>query len=408
LIYSQDQSLYEQFTGKDNCRVLVHEATGDEVLLIFFSDVAITDRRGYTSPSTDVEHIEKSFKFHSTKHTVKPTTFSVENLLNKSDMVVFVGCRGTTLIDTFVESNVLNNSHCGVRCMSDYEEKVMNLEEGDDEEKLFRCALVVDPGSIDVAIEIIKLKPEKIASVVCDTVGLVTREVITLMSLCHSKNIMCVRKLHRYGTFNLGVVDRAEQATDCPDSGNGVITMTNDTVVGEWSYVIFVDPRMVQLSKLVIGLEMAIEVWTITIVHDARDDLVVNHYQYKFYPILQTEGFIRLCQMTTGYTIHTVLTVITPFPSVAAMLFDSGIFATCDTAVALEYNVKVTTLFNKAVKAARMKHVERVVQAKGDAYNHVVGIEKRTRAINNELIDTVNKKKHTKHLCAIFNELKMN
>lgn len=407
LIYSQDPAFYEEFVDRDNCSVVVHEETGDQVLLIFFSDIAIVDRPGYASPSTDVEHVEKSFKFHSTKHTVNPVTFSVENLLNKSDMVVFVGFQDKAVIDTFNQFNELNNSSCEVSYTEDYEERVLKLEEEDDDEKLFRCALVVDTASIDVAIEIIKLKPEKIASVVCDTLGLVTREALTLLSLCHSKNILCVRKLHRHGWFNLGVTDKNEQATECPDSGNGIITMTNDTVLGEWSYIVFVDPRMAQIAKLAIGLEMAAEVWTITIVHDARDDLVAEHHDYKFYPIFQTEGFFRLCQMTKKHTIHTVLNVITPFPAVGAMLFDSGIFVTCDVPVALEYNKKVTDIFTKAVKAARTANVERVVKAKSDFYNHVTGVEKCIRAVNNELVDTVNKKKHGEHLHAIFKELKI-
>lgn len=391
LVYSTRDGEYTK-AGTASSKILTHEETGKQVLCNFYEDVVVIDRPPYPSPVTDVEHIEKAFSFHSTKHTVNPLAFSVDNLINKSDMVVFVGDTDHRVKQTFEKFNSLNNDHCVIRYTDDYEKHVLSLEVEDDEEKTFRCVLVVDNTDFtDVAIEIIEMKHEKIAAVVFDSAGYDDDGTLELLSLCRAKNILCVRKIQRHGWFNLGVIDVSEQTSECHYSGNGVITMTDDTVVPEYSYVVYIDPRMSQIAKLVIGLEMAAEVWAITLVHDARDDLVANHYDYKFFPVFQTEGFFRLCQMNKKHTIHSVLTVVTPFPAIAAMLFDSGIFVTCDVDVALEYNEKINALFNKEIKKQRLKHVEKVVGDKANTYKYVTDIERKIVSVNNEILSTVAK-----------------
>jgi len=403
LVYNTEGYTQHKHTGD----VVLHQETGEKVLCVYCTDKVVIDRPPYRSPSTDVTHIERTFKFHSTKHTVNPLAFSVDNLVNKSDMIVFVGDNDHGVIRTFEQFNELNNDFNIVTTADDYKKHVLALEEDDDEEKTFRCVLVVDPCFIDVALDIIKLKPEKIAAVVCDTYGMYNVSALTLLSVCHSKSIVCVRKLQRNGCFNLGVVDKREQTTESQTSGNGVITMTDDTVVSEYSYVVFIDARMAQIAKIVICLEMAVGIWTITLVHDARDDLVAGHYDYKFFPIFQTEGFFRICQMNKKRALHSIINVLTPFPAIGSMLFDSGIFVTCDKEVAIEYNKKVNAVYYKAVLKEKIKRIEVVVANKAAAYNHVVEIERKVRAVNDELITTVNKKKHTTQLHEIFKQLKI-
>lgn len=382
IFHKDGESEYKKIAGESNFE---RAQIKDGFLCFYENDVVILDRKSFPNPSTDVSHIKQNFEFHSNKHTANPLTFCPENLFNKSDMVTFVGDCPQSIIDTFEKFNELNNDYCIVKSLDEYKEKVLDLEEGDDEEKLFRCALVVDIFSVNLAIDIIREKPEKIGIVVCDTMAVQDKEARNILSLCHSKGIMCVRKAQRHGLFNFGVISKDQQCRDSFHTGNGVITMTNDTVVKEYLYVIFIDPRMAQIARAVLALEMSSEIWCITMIQDAYDHVVSSHHDYKFFPIIQTEGINRIAQMTKKHSIHTAIAVITPFPNVAITLFENGIFSAYDRECLLEYVDNVNRVFDEHVKDVQKKNVSRVVSLKAEAYNSVTEIEKKAKKINAEI-----------------------
>lgn len=357
----------------------------DVFLCLYKNEVEIFDRKPFPNPSTDVSHIKHNFEFHSKKHTVNPVTFCPENLFNKNDMVVFVGNCHESIVKTFEKFNEIKNDYCFAKSLNEYEEKVLDLEEYDDEEKLFRCALVVDLYAVDLAIDIINKKPEKIGIVVCDTIEVRDKEARNILSLCYSKGITCVRKAQRHGFFNFGVISKEQQCMDSFHTGNGVITMTNDTVVKEYQYVIFIDPRMAQITRMVLALEMSSEIWCITIIQDAYAHVVSSHHDYKFFPMIQTEGINRITQMSKKRAIHTPMAVLTSFPNVANTLFENGIFSTYDQECLLEYVDNINRMFDEHVKDVQKKNVSRIVSIKAEVYKTVTDIEKKIKKINAEI-----------------------
>jgi hypothetical protein len=378
---------YDKFSASR--KTIMRTPKGNVFLCTYEDEPVLLDRPMYPNPSSDVSHVEERYEFHSHKHTANPMTFSPDNLINKSDMVVFVGEPNDDVFITFEGHNALGNDFCVVDSLEGYSEKVLSVEEDDEDEKLFRCVLIVHPGSVDLARVIIQERPEKIGCVVCDTFELSGRDALLILSTCHSKGITCIRKAHRYGWFNFGVVKKEEQSRETFHSGNGVITMTNDVVVGAHLYVIYIDPRMAQITRFVMVMEMASEVWCITLIHDVYDHLVAKHHDYKFFPIFQTQGIHRISEMTCKNSIHTVIATLTPFPQIASTLFMSGIFATCDRSVLTEYVHKVNDIFDKRVKYQQREKISRVVALKLDAYTTITNMERNIKRINTEILPAV-------------------
>lgn len=389
VIYHKDgPAEYEKIIASE--KIVVSTPRGHEYLCLYENNVVLLDRTAYPSPNTDVSHLVKNYEFHSNKHTANPMTFSPDNLINKSDMVVFVGGVTAEYLSTFEQHNELGNDHCIVHSLDEYKEKVLALEDDDDEEKLFRCVLVVNTFSVELALEVINERPEKIGCVVCETLCVGDKDARMILSTCHAKGIACVRKAQRHGLFNFGVVDH--QCRDSFHTGNGVVTMTNNTVIDEYLYVIYIDPRMAQIARTVLALEMAVEVWCITLVHDAYDHVVTEHHDYKFFPVFQTEGFHRIAQMTHKHSMHTVIATLSPFPQIASLLFGNGIFATCEKECLVEYVDKVNGVFDNHVKELRKQNVSRIVDLKAQAYNTVSNIEKKAKQINSEIGPAVDRR----------------
>lgn len=415
VIYCHDATEYAQYDGS-----MVKGDKG-EYLCRYIKTNQPSQRVEYPCISTDVSHIEKSFKFHSHKHTVNPLSFSEDNLINKSDMIVFVGVEGgedSAIFSVFRDHNELNNDWCFVDSAKEYEEKVLSLEDGDDDEKIFRSVLVSD-GAPNLLYDLVNLKHEKVGAVVYDTFSGDVRDTRRLLSLCRTKNITCMRKVQRHGRFNIGVVDKGEQTTESYHTGNAVVTMTNGTILDEYLFVVFIDPRMAQLPKMVIAMEMASETWCITIVQDALDGAVQGHVDYKFFPLFQTEGINRVVMMASKHTLHTPIAMYTDFPSIAIKTVDAGMFTCCFPDKIREYVANVNAIYDEAVAEVGRKNVSRVVDMKLKAYKYVTDVAKKADMINPSIpqgahqmrskgvMRSIVKGKHERGLQQVFNQLKI-
>jgi hypothetical protein len=314
----------------------------------------------YENISTDIEHIDNFFDFHTKKVTMDPCTFSNEHIVNMDDVVIFINFgKNSETVRTFLQHNVVMG----------LEHRVYNTEDdiviGTPADKNVKFILVVAPFSdtTDKYMDIIDTHHSRINMVVYDTD--VSHESIMMLSTCKRHGIAHVKRIQHSNLFNFGVVNNYEQCcTNRDDTNNGVISLDDSVVVGDRSYIVFLDPRYADMRKYINAMEICTDVWTVTVIHVCSDEITKGMYDYKFLPVYQTDNLSKLHGTVKAGLVHTPVSFYTIYPGIATMLFDGSIFVSCDKRHLLEYVNKVSGIFKKRINDNFITHIDGVNRAK--------------------------------------------
>jgi hypothetical protein len=111
-------------------------------------------------------------------------------------------------------------------------------------------------------------------------------------------------------------------------------------------------------------MELCGDVWSITIIHDINAGYTSNLYEYKFFPVFQTETLTHLHKTMKMGIVHTPISFYTKFPAVARMMFDASIFVSCDKDHLIEYVNKVTDVFKNTISKFFDQRIAHINDAK--------------------------------------------
>lgn len=356
----------------------------------------------YENISGDVSHIDKHFEFHNDKIAQDPLTNCIDHIVNPNNIVVFLGfSEQGPVVREFNNSNYLMNADS---IMSDCTDDVIKSLDDVDENK--KVVLVVSPFRVDDAVDVINILKDRIKTCVYDTDE--SYESVVLLSTCKRYKIFHCKKTHHHKYFNLGVVNDYEKCDD-GNPHNGVITMNSNVWVGNKNFIIFLDPRYADISMCVSTMELCPTVRTISIIHDISERMTKYLYEYKFLPFYQTNGFTDLHRVVKHGLVHSPVAVYTRFPSIARMLFDAGIFVSCDKKHFLKYVDDCNGVFEKYLDENFIHRLKRVIESTKLASDmkHKIELVKFAfqKYLKKKVVHDIVYKRQEQHMINTLNEL---
>lgn len=314
------------------------------------NDVKTNKYEKYDDMDTDVTHINEHRPFFNTTSIIgidESDGYNSYTLINHSCNVYYIGY-------TEYDGNIPNKEFF-VETLDDMSKLLDDVKRKD----MPRLVLVVNPQSSEHACSIIDRYYAIIDCVICDTFQLDDRAACMILSIAKRRGILMCRGVSIANQYNFNV--------DIPASSEsfvGIIDMGDETeILGDYHYLIKIDPRMAQLRDYCIILNKRKHVKFILLNQQVHECHLSNIDNYKIFPKLQTSQLSNIDQLSRGHILHTPIAVITQHPGIATMLVSCGIYASCRVSTVLEYRNKVlAALANEYYDVTDMlsKRIERI------------------------------------------------
>lgn len=357
------------------------------------SDTGEVPMETYENISTDVEHVKNFFEFHTKKITTNQLNKSDDHIVNLDDIVLFLGFNdASSFVHTFNTYNyIMKLDNFIVNNTSEIDEVISN-----EEFETCKFILAVNNDHTQDAIEAVKKHKDKFRVVVYDTED--DYESLFLMSICKRHGVLLVKRMQHSHYFNFGVFKKYELCADHADEcNNGVITLNDNVWVGDRAFVVFMDPRYADITRVVSAMELCKDVWTITVIHDIVSDTMDKLYEYKFMPVYQSEQIMHVTKIVKSGLTHTPIAFFTRFPAIAKILFESSVFVSCKKDHLLEYIENVTNVFKKSIKDHSIAYISKINDAKSLAFQMVKKMdfvkEAQQRARKKKVVYDINEEK---------------
>lgn len=319
----------------------------------------------YENISTDIEHVHQHMEFHTTKITQDPLLYADEHIVNKDDVVLFLNYGETSQVfRTFLNHNTLLGLEYHLFNTETDSEQIAKVMEDEELGKNDKFILVTSPFREESEyITIIDKYKSKIKMVVHETDY--SHASVFLLSTCKKYGIAHTKRIQHGAFFNFGVTSEHEKCSkNVDDAKNGLISLNDDVWVSGRSYAVFLDPRYADIKRFINAMELSPDVWTVTVIQDCNDLLSKGMYDYKFFPVYQTENLTSLHKTMKSGLIHTPIAFYTRFPAIATLLFDASIFVSCEKEHLLEYVNKVTDAFKNKINEQFVRHLSKINSAK--------------------------------------------